>query len=99
MNTPEVAAVVTIADFFGVSIDELIRTDLSAAAHLIKYSKTDKNAHLNAHPTAHLNGENEEILNLAAEEQQPISVPYPELCKMVFQIRAELNKIKASGKK
>lgn len=58
-NEPNISAIIKIADYFRLGIDELLRGDV----HLIEKTKKEensKNVHLNVHPNVHLNRESED---------------------------------------
>lgn len=59
-STPNIAGIYAIAEYFDITIAQLLEVDLSNNVHLITKqgeSKKRKNVHLNVHPTVHLNDE------------------------------------------
>lgn len=92
---PDIGSLITISDYFEVSIDDIVRVNLEEAdVHLNEKPKVGKKVHPKVHGNVHPKPEKEGILNLSAEDQEVLTMPYPELCKMVRQMRKELNKIK-----
>lgn len=65
---PNLATLIKIAEFFGVSIDVLVRKEISTDVHLIKILESRKPEDIvqgNVHPIVHLYGANEDVSYVA----------------------------------
>lgn len=72
-SEPDIDKIIGIAEFFGVSIDDLLTVDLGANVHLIGKSGTGKNGK-NVHLNVHANVRDTQN-NIVQEEEMGLNPP------------------------